>query len=125
MALTIYRVEFESGNGPLYDDKEFNICFHVYKEQFEESFFLHLNNLPPPQKDGLGRFMYENELCACESLEQLQLWFPPKLLTGLIKEGFRVFKIEVPYARVLGLQVVFNKYNITTKQDITEMCVFQ
>ena len=70
---------------------------------------------------GINRMPYRDEFCAFKSKEQLNKWVSNDEIKGLIKTGFRVLSLEVSNCVVGKHQVLFEKTNIISTKDISEL----
>lgn len=79
---------------------------------------------PLPYKDGINRTKFwENWYFGYKSVEQFQEWIYQDELEYFIKNGFRVYMIEVVEYQLGKKQVGFTLRGVIKKTDITEIFI--
>lgn len=113
---TIYRVQEDTNklNGAWHSPSEWTVQPHNSS-----------SGHPCPEFDRkIGRGIYDNEYCACISIDSIRHWFTPRELSSLYAQGFSVHSLEIDDSHLIigEVQVLFEFKDIksSTRMEITE-----
>lgn len=81
----------------------------------------HAHRPTPYSDDKIGRGLYDDEKCACESMGQLYFWFTRADWLRLARNGYRVFRLTVPAKAVVkgSKQVVYNVHKVRERREVS------
>lgn len=106
-------------------------CFSSYTDKDEYRSYINLDFLRKlclkhstfndPRNDNLNLNKDKKVwFCAYKDVEQLTSWLSKSDIKRLIKQGFRIYLLEVDEYQVGNHQIIYTKESILTKTDITK-----
>jgi hypothetical protein len=110
----IYRIEHkETGKGPFGSSGP-------KLDNFHDGWPVKASNHPTPYHD-IGRFIRMDEACACQSLEQLRLWFTENDERRFEEHGYQCLRLRIDKRTVVvgKWQVLYMPRSVTGRKVIS------
>lgn len=119
--IKIYRIEhLENGIG-IYGQ------YHLFDDRSKFRYMLRRHNrMPNPYKDNFnckGHCFTSDEFCAFNSMDEMLKWVTRFECKKLIREGFKIYEIEIDIYVQSKFQTLYKKKDIINKIDITNKFV--
>jgi hypothetical protein len=102
-------------------NRRWSICLSMDHEVSQQIYSNH-NRFPSPYEEGFNLHKTSNEcFCGFKSLEQVSEWFTREQIKYIISNGIRIYAITGKPTFIGKFQIIFEKENIISKEDITEL----